>query len=366
MKRILEILTYINSGGAEMVVYNYLSHMNREGLKFDILALEQPFTPFLEDKFKALGVGVYYLPTNISKRFGVVERLIKKNHYDIIHAHCEFLGELYMAIAACHGVKVRILHSHMAGGHYSIAKNMYSHIGKWIAKRTATHFFGCGIDACKSLWGEKIYSQGKCRVLNNAVEIEKFRFSENERLAVREAMGWHGKHVIINVGRFVEQKNHSFMIDVFSAVVKQSCDSILVLVGEGPLMDEIKNKVENLNLNEKVQFLGRRNDVNQLLNGADVFFLPSLFEGLPVVSVETQANGLPIVMSEGVTRESGITDIATFIPFNAPMKTWVQALLHKNDNERSLYAEIVKEKNYDLNVEAERLREFYLTCSMKV
>lgn len=360
MKRILEILTYINSGGAEMVVYNYLSHMNREGLKFDILALEQPFTPFLENKFKALGIGIYYLPTNISKRFGVVDKLIRNNHYDVIHAHCEFLGEIYMAIAAYHGVKVRIMHSHMAGGHYSVAKNMYSNIGKCIAKRTATHFFGCGIDACKSLWGNKIFNQGKCRVLNNAVDIEKFRFSESVRLAVREQMSWQGKHIIINVGRFVEQKNHIFMIDVFSDVAKQFRDSLLVLVGEGPLMDDIKKRVVDLNLKEQVQFLGRRNDVNQLLNGADVFFLPSLFEGLPVVSIETQANGLPIVMSEGVTRESGITDIAKFIAFDAPMEAWVKALLHKYNNTRSLYAEKVKENNFDITVEAEKLRNFYL------
>lgn len=345
-----------------MVVYNYLSHMNRDGLKFDILALKQPFTPFLENKFKALGIGIYYLPTNISKRFGVVDKLIRNNHYDVIHAHCEFLGEIYMAIAAYHGVKVRIMHSHMAGGHYSIAKNMYSNFGKWVAKRTATHFFGCGIDACKSQWGEKAYNKGKCYVINNAVEIDKFRFNEQERIAVRKEMGWNNKHVIINVGRFMKQKNHVFLIDVFASVSKQSEGSILVLVGEGPLIDEIKAKVDNLKLADKVVFLGRRNDVFRLLNGADVFFLPSLFEGLPVVSIETQANGLPIVMSEGVTRESGITDIASFIPFDAPIETWVKALLHKYNNKRSLYADIVKEKNYDLNIEAQKLRDFYLSC----
>ena len=362
MKRILEILTYINSGGAEMVVYNYLSHMNREGLKFDILALKQHFNPFLENKVKALGIGIYYLPTNISKRLGVVDKLIRNNHYDVIHAHCEFLGEIYMAIAAYHGVKVRIMHSHMAGGHYSIAKNMYSNFGKWIAKRTATHFFGCGIDACKSQWGEKAYNKGNCYVINNAVEIDKFRFNEQERIAVRKEMGWNDKHVIINVGRFMKQKNHVFLIDVFASVAKQSEGSLLVLVGEGPLIGEIKAKVDNLKLADKVVFLGRRNDVCRLLNGADVFFLPSLFEGLPVVSIETQANGLPIVMSEGVTRESGITDIASFIPFDAPIETWVKALLHKYNNKRSLYADIVKEKKFDLNIEAQKLRDFYLSC----
>lgn len=362
MKRILEILTYINSGGAAMVVFNYLSHMNREGIKFDVLALEQPFTPFLEAKFKEMGVGVYYLPTNISKRFGVFNRLIRSNHYDVIHSHCEFLGELYMAIAAYHGVKVRIMHSHMAGGRYSIAKNIYSYIGKWIAKRTATHFFGCGIDACKSQWGEQTFRKGKCHILNNAVELEKFRFNEQERITVRKKMGWQDKHVIINVGRFVKQKNHSFLIDVFWAIEKQSHDSLLVLVGEGPLMGDIKKKVDKLNLAGQVQFLGMRDDVNKLLNGADVFFLPSLFEGLPIVSIETQCNGLPIIMSEGITRECGITDIATFIPFDAPINTWTEALLHKYSNNRSNYADIVRRNNFDLDIEAEKLRQFYLEC----
>lgn len=360
MKRILEIVTYINSGGAEMVIYNYLSHMNREGLQFDVLALEQPFKPMLEDKFKELGVGVYYLPTSIMKRFSAFEKLITKNHYDIIHAHSEFLCEIYMAIAAKHGVKVRIMHSHMAGGHYSLAKNLYAPIGKWIAKRTATHFFGCGIDACKSQWGERAYNQGKCCVLNNAVDLKRFVFSQEKRIEIRKDMNWEDKHVIMNVGRFMEQKNHSFLIDVYKAVHEQHPDALLVLVGEGPLMESIKQKVESLSLTDCVQFLGRRNDVPELLNAADVFFLPSLFEGLPVVSIEAQANGLPIVMSEGITRECGITDIASFVAFDAPLEKWIEPLMKDNRNNRSEYVQKVREKNFDLDIEADKLRSFYL------
>lgn len=361
MKRILEVLTYINSGGAEMVVYNYLSHMNREGLSFDVLAIEQPFKPFLEDKFKEMGVGVYYLPKNIMKRFSAFEKLIVMNKYDIIHSHCEFLSEIYMAIAAKHGVNVRIIHSHMAGGHYSKIKNIYAPIGKLIAKRTATHFFGCGIDACKSQWGEKLFNKGKCYVLNNAIDIKTFAYDELVREKVRTNMGWRGKHIILNVGRFVEQKNHSFIIDVFNSMIAAGIDNVmLVLIGEGPLKTSVESRVKSLGLESYVQFLGRRNDVNQLLNGADVFFLPSLFEGFPVVSVEAQANGLPIVMSDEITRECGITDLASFVSLNSAKQLWVDALIRDFHN-REKYNRIVAEKGYDLNLEAARLRNVYLS-----
>ena len=360
MKRILEILTYINSGGAEMVVYNYLSHMDRDGLQFDVLALEQPFKPMLEEKFRELGVKVYYLPTSIMKRFSVFEKLMKNNHYDVVHAHSEFLCEIYMAIAARYGVKTRIMHSHMAGGHYSLAKSLYAPLAKMIARHTATHYFGCGVDACRSQWGDRLYKAGKCFVLNNAIDIERFTFDEATRAEVRKKMGWNGKYVIINVGRFVEQKNHTFLIDVYKALTEKHNDTILVLVGEGPLMNGIKGKVSDLGLIDNVQFLGRRNDVSRLLNGADVFFLPSLFEGFPVVSIETQTNGLPIVMSEGVTKESDITNLSSFVSFASPMDDWISALMKESYRDRKIYADKVRDKNYDLNVEAAKLRQFYL------
>lgn len=366
MKRVLEILTYINGGGAAMVVYNYLSHMNRNGLHVDVLALEQPFKPFLEDQFKDLGVGVYYLPKKVSKRIGVFKKLIHNNRYDVIHSHCEFMSEIYLGIAMLNGVKTRIIHSHMAGGRYSKLKNLYAPIGRLIAKKVATHYFGCGIDACKSMWGEKAFNQGKCYVLNNAIDIQKFRFNSNTRNDVRKEMGWENHFVVVNVGRFVEQKNHKFLIDVFHSLTEQRKDSLLVLIGEGPLKDEVEKKVKELTIEDRVIFLGLRDDVARLMNGADVFFLPSLFEGLPIVSIEAQTNGLPIVMSEGVTHESGITNIASFVSFNSSMEVWVNALLKKQSDKRDSYSTKVQAMNFDLSLEAAKLRNFYISGSLKI
>lgn len=360
MKRVLEVLTHINTGGAETVVYNYLSHMDRTGLQFDVLALEQSTKPFLEDRFKELGIGIYYLPANIIKRISIFKKLIVENRYDIIHSHCEFLSEIYMGIAACHGVKTRIIHSHISKGHYSIIKNLYAPIGKFIAKQTATHYFGCGADACKSQWG-KAYDAGKCYVLNNAVDTHRFAFDAEIRECVRKEMEWNNKFVIMNVGRFMKQKNHLFLLDIYKHLNEKYRDTILVLIGEGPLQYEIESKVKDLGLEKFVCFLGRRNDVNRLLNGADVFFLPSLFEGLPVVAVEAQANGLPIVMSNGVTRESGITNIATFVDLGAPIEQWVDVLMKRHNHNRSDYYKIVEKLNFNLEVEANKLREFYMT-----
>lgn len=360
MKKILELVTYIDSGGAEMVIFNYLSHMNRNECKFDVLALEQDHKPFLEEKFRNLGVGVYYLPKKISKRFGTFRKLVKDNGYDVVHCHSEFLSEIYLGIAALNGVKVRVMHSHMAGGHYTMAKSLYAPIGRFIAKFTATNFFGCGIDACKCLWGEKAYNSGKCYVLNNAIDTERFRYSEKTRNSVRQKMHWENKRVVLNVGRFEEQKNHRFLVKMWSEYVKKYPDSLLVLIGIGPLESEIKDLVKRLNIDDSVQFLERRNDVHEILNAADVFCLPSLFEGLPVVSIETQANGLPIVMSDCVTRECGITELASFVSLKAPLIDWIDALNKPTKVSREAFASIVAKANYDIIEEADKLRNFYL------
>lgn len=366
MKRVLEILTYINGGGAAMVVYNYLSHMDREGLQVDVLALEQPFKPFLEDKFKALEVNVYYLPKKVSQRIEAFRKLMRSNKYDVVHSHCEFMSEIYLGIAMLYGVNTRVIHSHMAGGHYSWVKNLYAPIGRIIAKKVATHYFGCGIDACKSMWGERAFYQGKCHILNNAIDIEKFRFKPNLRDEVRKEMKWENHFVVVNVGRFVEQKNHKFLIDIFHSLTEKRQDALLVLIGEGPLKEEVEQKVKSLKLEDKVLFLGLRDDVSRLMNGADVFLLPSLFEGLPIVSIESQTNGLPIVMSEGVTRESGITDIASFVSFDSSLEVWVNALLKEQDGKRTDYAAKVRMKNFDLTLEAGKLRNFYMSGGLEL
>lgn len=361
MKRIkiLQIVTMINGGGIDAVVYNYLSHMDLSDVQIDLVAIDIGKGQLRESQFKKLGVNVLYVPKSITKRVLTVKDILKKGRYDIVHSHCEFLSELYLAIAKIYGTKTRIMHSHIANAQIPLIKKIYRPLGHFIAKRFANKFFGCGKDAAISLWGKRYYDQGRCYVMNNGVDLKKFAFSNAKREIVRAQMGWQDKFVIMNVGRFMPQKNHVFLLSMFKRICEIRSDCILVLIGDGPLKQNMEKMCADLALTSSVSFLGGRNDVADLLNGADCFVLPSLFEGLPVVSIEAQCNGLPIVMSENVTKECGITDLSSFISLSSSYDDWMKKIFEEHAGKRDCYSEILKKAGFDIETEAAKLKEFY-------
>lgn len=361
MIRALHILTYINGGGAEAVVYNYYSHIDRSQIQFDIVALKCESKQILAPKFCALGARIYYLPHNPLKRIREIARILSREKYDIVHSHCELLSEWYLLIAAIKGVKVRIMHSHIAGSDLSFAKRIYRPIGRFVAKRTATAFFACGKLAAISLWGRAYFEKGKCYIVNNAIELGDFKFDEKKRDSVRKTLGWDNKHVLVNVGRLNFQKNHGFLLNIFEEYSRADNRAILVLVGAGELEDEIKKKIQSKQLDDKVEMLGIRSDVSTILNGCDCFILPSLFEGLPVVAIESQANGLPIVMADTITRECGVTEIASYVSLEASTSSWsnrITDMLH-GCRDRRPYNEIMRTKGYDITIESGKLLNKY-------
>lgn len=361
MIKVLQILTYIKSGGAEAVVYNYYQHIDRNKIHFDIVALYDDQEQFLALKFQSLGANIFYLSHNPIKRLIEVNDIIKAGNYDIVHSHCEFLSEFYLLIARFNGVRVRIMHSHIANSNVSKVKKLYRPVGRFLAKRSATAFFACGKKAAISLWGQKYYEKGKCYIVNNAVELERFCFSSDKRNKLRESMGWSDKHVLVNVGRLNFQKNHKFLIYLFSRYSKYDEKAILVLIGDGELKDFVKSEADRLGLSDKIVMLGNRRDVPDLLNACDCFILPSLFEGLPVVAIESQANGLPIIMADTITKECNITNIVQYQSLFSPINVWIaciKSMLHKKTDRRN-YNEFVGKAGYDIKKEACHLLNKY-------
>ena len=357
--KILQIVTMINGGGIDAVVYNYLSHMDLSDVQIDLVAIGIGKEQLREAQFKKLGVNVLYVPKSITKRILAVKSILKKGKYDIVHSHCEFLSELYLAMAMFYGTRTRIMHSHIANAQIPVVKKIYRPLGHFIAKCFANKFFGCGIDAAISLWGKRYYDQGLCYVMNNGVDLKKFAFSNTKRADVRAQMGWQEKFVIMNVGRFMPQKNHTFLLSLFKRICETRSDCILILIGDGPLKQDMEKWCEEQILTSKVLFLGGRNDVADLLNGADCFILPSLFEGLPVVSIEAQCNGLPIVMSENVTKECGVTNLSSFVSLSSSYDDWMKKIFEEHAEKRDCYPEILKRAGFDIETEAAKLKDFY-------
>jgi len=198
-------------------------------------------------------------------------------------------------------------------------------------------------------------------VFNNAIDCRDYAFSEAIRQKYRKNLCLEGSFVLGHVGRFNEQKNHKYLIKIFALYSQIIPDAKLLLVGEGPLKDSIKELVAELKLTDKVIFLGQRDDVNNILMAMDVFLLPSLYEGLPVVGIEAQASGLPCIMSETITKEVAIADVY-FESIDAEPKAWVSKLLDINPNDiakRTNAYKIVGSKGYDIDKEAEKLYKLY-------
>ena len=219
----------------------------------------------------------------------------------------------------------------------------------------------CSELAGRWLFGNKEYDKGNIYLLNNAIDLDKFKYNESLRKEKRKELGINDDTLVIgHVGRFVEQKNHRFLIDIFNEIHKKNNNSVLLLAGQGPLMDEIKNKVISLKLEKNVKFLGQRNDIDKLYQAFDVFLLPSLYEGLPVVGVEAQATGLLCELSNDMTKEIKVLDTTRFVSLNTSAEEWATIILddYSKFKRHDTTSEITK-NNFNIKNETSKLENEY-------
>ncbi|MBB1532352.1 glycosyltransferase [Candidatus Saccharibacteria bacterium] len=303
-------------GGVESVIMNYYRHLDHSKVQFDFIC-DEDSTRIPYDEIKKLGGRVFLVPKyqNLPKYLKALEKLFKENQYRIVHSNINTLSVFPLYAAKKAGVPIRISHSHSTSNPKEWKRNLIKNILRPFSKRYATDYFACSELAGRYLFGNKAFDQGEVKIIHNAIDIDKFKFDEVARKKLRKEFGIKDSTVVIgHVGRFVQQKNHTFLVDVFKEYHKKNPDSKLLLVGSGPLEDEIKRKVKRLGLDDSVFFLGQRDDTNKLYSVMDIFCLPSLYEGLPVVGVESQAAGLPIIFSNGVSHEAIISKNAKIVP----------------------------------------------------
>ena len=303
-------------GGVESVIMNYYRHLDHSKVQFDFIC-DEDSTRIPYDEIKKLGGRVFLVPKyqNLLKYLKALEKLFKENQYRIVHSNINTLSVFPLYAAKKAGVPIRISHSHSTSNPKEWKRNLIKNILRPFSKRYSTDYFACSELAGRYLFGNKTFDRGEVKIINNAIDVDKFKFDEMARKKLRKELGIKDGTVVIgHVGRFVQQKNHTFLVDVFNEYHRKKPDSKLLLVGSGPLEDEIKKKVERLGLKDSVLFLGQRDDINKLYSVMDIFCLPSLYEGLPVVGVESQATGLPIIFSNGVSHEAIISKNAKIVP----------------------------------------------------
>ena len=321
MIRVLHVIGSMNQGGAENFLINVYRNLDRTEIQFDFLVNREGF---FDNEIKKMGGKIFYISA-LQKvgQIAYVKNLDnffeEHKEYKIIHSHINKVSGLILERAKRAQIPVRIAHSHNSKfGKNWLIRIYKTYLGKKILKN-ATHFFACSEKAAKWLFKEK---SKDAIIIRNAIETEKFKYSKEKRKKIRNELAIDDNCMVIgNIARFSEQKNHSFLIDIFFEYQKINPKTCLILVGEGSLKKKIQDKVNNLKLDDKVKFLGIRTDTDYLYSAFDYFLLPSLYEGLPVVLVEAQTSGLKCLTSDKVvTYEAKITDLLEFYPLTNEAK----------------------------------------------
>ena len=356
--RVLQVLASLDRGGAETIVMNLYRNINREKMQFDFVVNER--TNEYAYEIKALGGRVFRVPrytlfNHHHYRRTWKELLCQHPEWEIVHGHHTSPAFVYLSVANNLG-RVTIAHSHTAGGESSI-KTYLKVISRYPLRYIARYLFACSNSAAKWMFGRKSIVT---HILHNAIDAEKFRYSQIVRNEVRHKVGLEGKFVIGNVGRLNVPKNHTFLIDIFKKVHEQCPNSILLLIGDGSLRSTIEKKVVQLGLSDYVVFLGSRSDVPELLNAIDVFLFPSLYEGLPLSVIESQAAGLPSVVSEAIPEEAYITDLIEKEYLSSSSTDWAKRVLkYRGGYERLDTSDLIKSRGFDIFQTAAWLQHFY-------
>lgn len=333
--RVLHVLGSLNRGGVETWLMHVLSHSDLTRVQPAFLVHdEQPGV--LDDDARSLGAAIYPCPSPARPwRYVHNFRRIVHEHgpFDVVHSHVHHFSGFVLELARHEGIPVRIAHSHSdtrsvdrAGG---IARGCYLAMTEWLVHRNATVRVGVSSEAASALFGAKWQHDPCTRILPYGIDLTPFKEPVGAA-ALRESLGIPGgAHVVGHVGRFDAVKNHGFIVDLAPNVVQRDPSAIFLLVGAGPLKESIQRRVRAEGLEDRFVFAGLRSDVPRLLLGAmDALVLPSFYEGLPVVGIEAQAAGLPIVLSDSITREVVVVPgTATYLPLSAGVTAWAAAIV---------------------------------------
>ena len=363
MIRVLQVVSSLEGcGGVQMLLKNYYKYMDRNEIKFDFIVHGENIGE-LEKYFKDNGSNIFHITPkseSLYKNLKEMNSIIKKGNYDIVHAHQDIMSIFPMYFAKKSKVKMRIAHSHLAIENQKLIRKLVDKVLKRLLKIYSTEWWACGKEAGKCLWGEKAVETGKVYIMNNAIEIEKFKFDLNIRSKIRKELNLCNKFVIGHIGRFTYQKNHELVIEIFNEVYKTNQDAILLLIGTGELEERIKEQVERLKLSNAVVFLGVRSDIENIMQAMDILLLPSRYEGLPVVLVEAQTSGLRSFVSNKITKEIKITDKVEYMNLYDKPKQWANKILSYNrPYERNNDSNMIREYGFDIITQAKELESIY-------
>ena len=361
-KTIIQVINRMDPGGIEVWLVNVLRHINRERFHFIFCSTSDEPGGFDED-IRLLGSEVVSCPTNkgylsFSRKF---MSILKESKCDVVHSHCLFLSGLIIRLAKKAGVPIRIAHSHASkeSSHSSVHRYIYRWISRWLIKKYSTNGIACSEEAADYLFTTKWRKQKGYMIVKCAVDTNAFRYLKDRNQLMEQFNIKRNSKIIGHVGNFHYAKNHEFLLYIFAAMLHHRKDIHLFLIGDGKLRPQIQSLANQLGISGQVTFAGIRNDVPLLMrNLFDILVFPSLYEGLPVVILESQCAGLPSLISDTITAEvKTIDELVHFESLSVGADVWATRVL-----------EILESSNYDKNKAVDQMEksEFSITSSINL
>lgn len=337
MKRLLCILSNLNAGGAETFLMKLYRTIDRSCYQIDF-CINVKERCFHEDEVLRLGGKIYRIPSkseNLKKFRQQLSAIIRENGYDhVLRITSSAMGFMDLKIAKQAGAQVCCARSSNASDGDSLKSKIAHSFGRILYSKYVDVKIAPSDLAAKYTFGSKAYEDNQVKILHNGVDIEKFQYSVELREKKRKEFSLNSEIKLIgHVGRFNQQKNHMFLLEVFKDIHVLDSNTRLLLVGNGTLEDQIRQKVHELGINDSVIFAGVRSDVPALLSAMDVFVMPSFFEGMPNTVIEAQATGLPCVIADTITKEADITGLVEYLPLGDANK-WAERVLAAIRDER--------------------------------
>ncbi len=361
--KVLQFSLSDNIGGIETLLRNLYKQFDHNEIQFDFVTTYD--CPVYKQEFLDSGAKVYKLPSqkNFIAYYYALKKLIKENDYHIIHVNKNSSADITPFVIGHHlRVPMVIAHAHNTKSTAGVLADIVSFFNRGKMDRYMTTAFASSEPAAEWMFGKNYCRNHEVPILKNGIDISDFSFNPDKRSEIEKRLSLSGKFVVGHVGKFSRRKNHDFLLDVFKIIHERQPNSVLMLVGTGPLMADVRQKAQKLGILDSVMFMGAQNNINEYYQAMDAFVLPSFAEDLPVAAIEAQASGLPLFVSDTIDSELEITDSIKWLSLSQPAEIWADMILNTCECfNRTNQDDALRAAGYDIKETAEKLKEIYLS-----
>ena len=363
------VVSALGAGGVSTLMTNLQALMDREKINFDYLVFHRE-RPYRADLVEGMGSRIYVASADEVKiqalrrivRMRRIQKICRENRIQILHYNADFAADLTNIIAArAGGVKYVVMHAHNTN--FTVPGKGVQ-IASWLMKPFlplfVDYFWACSDLVARFVFPKRVIKSRRYAMLPNGIDLKRYAFCPEKRSAVRREQNAEGKFVIGHAGRFVEQKNHVYLLEIFAEIRRKTPSALLWLFGTGVLFERMREKARQLGIEEAVTFFGVVKNMDEMWQAMDVLVMPSLHEGLPVAGIEAQASGLPCIFSDTITREVDVSGTSVFLPLASGPQAWADAVLALRDQKRADQTEKLKRSRYDIHQMADTISAHYL------